>query len=167
MGRLTVRPLGDEQRAIVNQRLRLPLADFVLRGAGQRDVDVSDVDPRPRALDVSECGLSAERRQGLAGELDSSDLLDVLRREARVALGHQAAPRVGQGHDDRAEFHALERGVLRDVARSRDRHALPSEGSPAGVLHHFFDVVDKPEARGLCFPTMSVSFCCSEAPFTL
>ena len=144
-----VRTLGDDEAASVDEGLGFLLADFVLGRRGERNVDLAGMDPGTGSLDVFELAFGLEVGQGAALDLESGNLVDLSGGEA-FTFGDEGALRVGEGDDGGAELHALEGGVLGDVAGSRNGDALAGESAAAGVLEHVVDVVDETVASSLC-----------------
>lgn len=149
LGAAHVGTLGNDEAASVDEGLGLLLADFVLGRRGERDVDFAGVDPGTSALDVLELAFGLEVGQGAALDLESGNLIDLGGGET-FTFGNEGTLGVGEGDDGGAELHALEGGVLGDVAGSRDGDALAGESAAAGVLKHVVDVVDETVASSLC-----------------
>ena len=141
--------LGDELAAVGNKSLGLLLADLVLGGARQSNVDLADVDPRANALNVPEVVLVLVLRERPAPLLELHDGLNILDGDALVVDGNQGTLRVGERDDGGTELNGLESGVLGDVARAGDGDALALPSASASVLEHVGDVVNETIAGGL------------------
>lgn len=127
LGRGHVGTLGDVAQAGGDHRLGLVAVDLVLRRRRDRDVDLLDERPRPRALVVLEPARRGEVLEVSALELQVGDLLNELGREALVGLRDERTLRVGKREDDTSELNHLERGVLGNVARSGNERLLALE----------------------------------------
>ena len=135
--------LSDDESTSIKESLSLLLADLVLGSAGKSNVDLADVDPGAGTFNPCELVLVLESSQGLVLNLESSDVVDLLRSERGTFLGDESTFGVGKRDDGTAKLDDLESGVLGDVARAREGNTLALEGAAVGVLKHVLDVVDK------------------------
>ena len=149
-----VAPLCDELCPRLNQRLGLVARNLILRRTRKGDVDLAHMRPGPGSLDVLELVLEVARLgnlcQLLALDLEFLDESDVAWRYAGLVHGNERALAVGERHDHRPKFNGLERGVLRNVAGTRDCNPFAFEALFAArrVLNHVLDV--------LCFLSASI-----------
>lgn len=147
LGAAHVGAFGDELGACVDEGLGFFAGDFVLRGAGEGDVDLADVYPGAGAgnvLEFSAKGLGGDQfGQLLALDLELGNQSDFLGCEAAVAVDDEGALAVGQGDDGGAQFDGLEGCVLSHVAGAGDGDALSGERLCAlgDVLDHVIDVL--------------------------
>jgi hypothetical protein len=141
--------LGDDESTSFQKGLGLLLADLVLSSARESNVNLANVDPRTGTLNPGELVLVLESSQGLVLDLESSNVVDLLRGERRTLLGDKSSLGVRQRDDGTTKLDDLESSVLGNVARARKSNALALEGAAVGVLKHVLDVVDKTVTGGL------------------
>ena len=137
--------LGHGDAAIGNQRLRVRLVQFVLRGAGQGDIAAHAPDAAA-ALSVYRAG-HALRILADAAALHLFDLLDD--GQIHAVFIHDEAVAVAHGYHLRAQLHGLLRGVNGHVAAARYHHALALKGQTALAQHGTGEVA---QAKARCLP---------------
>ena len=132
---------ADAHAAAGNQRLGVVELELVLGGAGHGDVGL---DQLPRAL--SFVVLRGRELLGVFADPAAADVLELLdERElfsVDAVLIDDGAVGVGERKHLRTELGRLLAGVLRDVARTGDQHALAVESGIAG-FEHFGGEVDR------------------------
>lgn len=139
---------GDVSGSALDEALGFGAGDFVLSGAGEGDVDFSDVEPRAGAVDVdvsvSESVGGCEGRQLFSLILDLHDGSDFVGGDG-VALvaDDQGALAVAEGDDGSAELDNLQCGVLRNVSGTRDGNTLAGKAFLAAgrIFDHVLDVL--------------------------
>lgn len=142
--------LSNELAAGGDKSLGLLLADLVLGGRRESNVDLADVDPGTDTVNVLEVVLVAVVGERAAVELELSNGGDILGGDALLASGDERALGVGKRDDLAAELDDLEGSILGDVAGARDGDALvlPAIGHTS-ILEHVADIVDEAETSGL------------------
>lgn len=150
LGGSHVGALGEDVAAVLDQVDGLLLADLVLGGAGEGDVDLADVGPGADASDVLGPAVGLELDDGAAIRLERDDGVDIFLGEGSLAVDDDGTLGVGEGEDGGAELEALEGGVLGDVTGAGDGDALAGHGALTKVLEHEVDVVDETVASSLC-----------------